>query len=121
MAGIARVGDILGSGGLLTFPFSPDVFVNGRPVALFGCIYTPHPCCGAKGCPPTHCFGPTFDIPAGVTVNGLPPITKGGFGLCGHKVRTASDDVIILGGALGGFGGLIGGIAAGAASSAAFG
>lgn len=101
MPGIARVGDILGPGGLLTAPASPNVFVNGRPVALFGCIYTKHPCCGAKGCPPTHCGGPTFDIPAGVTVNGIPPITKLGIGLCGHGVKTASSDVIIAGGLLG--------------------
>ena len=98
MAGIARVGDILGPGGVLTAPFSPDVFVNGRPVALLGCIYTAHPCCGAKGCPPSHCFGPTFAIPEGVYVNGLPPITKGSRGLCGHTVSTASSDVIISGG-----------------------
>ena len=98
MAGIARVGDILGLGGVLTAPFSPDVFVNGRPVALEGCVYTAHPCCGAKGCPPTHCFGPTFSLPAGVYVNGLPPITKGSIGLCGHTVMTASDDVVIASG-----------------------
>ena len=42
MPGAARVGDILGPGGVLTAPFSPDVFVNGRPVALFACVYTPH-------------------------------------------------------------------------------
>ena len=102
MPGIARVGDILGPGGVLTAPFSPDVTVNGRPVALEGCVYTAHPCCGLKGCPPTHCFGPTFAIPAGVTVNGLPPIVKGSLGLCGHSVSTASQDVIISGGGLGG-------------------
>ena len=98
MPGIARVGDILGPGGVLTAPFSPDVYVNGRPVALEGCAYTPHPCCGDEGCPPEHCFGVTFSIPAGVYVNGLPPIVKGSIGLCGHKVVTASDNVIIAGG-----------------------
>jgi uncharacterized Zn-binding protein involved in type VI secretion len=108
MAGIARLGDILGPGGVLVGPVSPNVFVNGRPVALFGCTYTPHPCCGAEGCPPTHCFGPTFDVPAGVTVNGLPPITKQGKGICGHGVQTASSDVIIKGG---GMGGALGGLA----------
>lgn len=106
MPGIARVGDILGPGGVLTAPFSPDVFVNGRPVALEGCVYTAHPCCGAKGCPPTHCFGPTFAMPAGVYVNGVPPITKGSTGICGHSVSTASDNVIISGGGL--FSSLIG-------------
>jgi uncharacterized Zn-binding protein involved in type VI secretion len=109
MPGIARLGDILGPGGILVGPISPDVFVNGRPVALEGCVYTPHPCCGALGCPPTHCFGPTFAIPGGVYVNGLPPIVKGSIGLCGDTVKTASSDVIIAGGGLGGIAGLAAG------------
>jgi uncharacterized Zn-binding protein involved in type VI secretion len=99
MAGVARVGDILGKGGLLTAPFSPDVTVNGRPVALLGAVYTPHPPCSPKF--PLHCFGTTFAIPSGVTVNGLPPIVKGSIGLCGDTVKTASDDVIIAGGLIG--------------------
>ena len=106
MPGIARVGDILGPGGVLTAPVSPDVFVNGRPAALFGIVYTAHPCCGAKGCPPAHCGGPTFDSVYGVYINGIPPVTKSGKGLCGHGVKTASDDVIISGGlssSIGGF------------------
>lgn len=94
MPGAARVGDILGPGGVLTAPFSPDVTVNGRPVALLGCIYTPHPCCGVKGCPPAHCGGPTGTVVFGVQVNGLLPVVKGSPGLCGHTVRTASSDVI---------------------------
>lgn len=128
MGGVARVGDILGKGGLLTFPFSPDVTVNGRPVALEGCFYTPHPPCGPKD--PRHCFGPTFSIPNGVTINGLPPITKGSLGLCGDPVKTASSDVIVVGGALdavvglaagaalGGLGGEIGGLYSGVDVSA---
>jgi uncharacterized Zn-binding protein involved in type VI secretion len=104
MPGISRVGDILGPGGVLTFPCSFDVFVNGRPAALEGCIYTPHPCCGEPECPPTHCVGPTFALPSGVFINGLPPIVKGSIGLCGDVVKTASPDVIISGG--GGFGGM---------------
>lgn len=113
MAGIARVGDILGKGGILTSPFSPDVTVNGRPVALFGAIYTAHPPCSPKS--PAHCIGPTFDVPAGVTINGIIPITKSGKGLCGDGVKTASDDVIIVGG---GTGGMVGGFALGAAGKA---
>lgn len=101
--GIARVGDILGAGGLLTAPFSPDVTVNGRPVALLGCAYTAHPPCSPKF--PLHCFGPTFDTPAGVTVNGITPITKSGKGLCGDGVKTASQDVSIVGGGLAGMAG----------------
>lgn len=99
MAGIARVGDILGFGGILTAPFSPDVFVNGRPVALMGCVYTPHPPCGVPG-QEFHCVGPTLGIPEGVLINGLPPITKGSIGLCQDTVKTASGDVQIAGGLL---------------------
>lgn len=96
--GVARFGDILGRGGILVAPVSPDVTVNGRPVALEGCVYTPH-----WGCPkdPRHCVGPTFAVPEGVTVNGLPPITKGSIGLCLEPVTTASEDVFIAGTALG--------------------
>jgi hypothetical protein len=36
-----------------------------------------------------------------VYINGIPPVTKSGKGLCGHGVRTASDDVIISGGMAG--------------------
>lgn len=97
MAGIARMGDILGPGGMITGPFSPDVTVNNRPVALNGAGYSAHPCCGAKGCPPTHCFGTIVAIGTGVTVNGVPPLVKGSPGLCGHTVKTASSDVVIAG------------------------
>jgi hypothetical protein len=102
---VARVGDILGKGGLLTFPFSPDVTANGRPVALMGCIYTPHVGCGVDK---RHCIGPTFPFPAGVTVNGLFPITKGCYGLCLDKVMTGSDDVIIVGGIFAQIAGIVG-------------
>jgi hypothetical protein len=40
-------------------------------------------------------------MPAGVTFNGVPPLTKQGKGFCGHGVRTASNDVMIAGGLLG--------------------
>lgn len=94
MAGIARVGDIVGKGGILVGPFSPDVTVNGRPVALEACIFTPHPPCGPKG--PQHCFGIVLSIPSGVTVNGLPPLTKGSIATCKDPILTASTDVIII-------------------------
>ena len=90
----ARLGDILGPGGVLVFPVSPNVLVNGRPVALDQCTYTPHPCCGAKGCPPAHCFGTTKSIIRGTLVNGRPALTKGAIGKCGHRVQSASFDVI---------------------------
>ena len=96
MPGIARVGDTYGPGGVLTAPVSPNVLVNGRPVALNAVAYTPHPCCGAKGCPPSHCGGVVPGLQAvgfRVIVNGVPPVLKGDNGTCGHGVRTASRNV----------------------------
>jgi hypothetical protein len=97
---------MFGYGGIITAPASSSVTVNGRPVALFGAIYTPH-----WGCTPKtlqHCFGFVFDLPAGVSIEGQTPITKGGLGICGHKPTTASDDVFIIGGGLGIVGAILG-------------
>jgi len=103
---VVRQGDMFGYGGIITAPASSSVTVNGRPVALFGAIYTPH-----WGCTPKtlqHCFGFVFDLPAGVTIEGQTPITKGGMGICGHKPTTASSDVFIVGGGLGIAGAILG-------------
>ena len=103
---VVRQGDMFGYGGIITAPASSSVTVNGRPVALFGAIYTPH-----YGCTPKtfiHCFGFVFDLPAGVTIEGQTPITKGGLGICGHKPTTASSDVFIVGGGLGIAGAILG-------------
>lgn len=96
MAGIARVGDIVGLGGILVGPFSPDVTVNGRPVALTGCAYTPHGACFSVPPVVPHCFGVVGSIPSGVTVNGIPPLTKGSIAFCLDPVLTASSDVIMI-------------------------
>lgn len=109
--GVVRVGDILGPGGIIGAPCSPGIFVNGRPAALVGAVYSPHPCCGVKKCPPTHCFGSVLDAPVGVFFDGLPPLTKSGIGICGHPVSIASPDVIVSDGSMLG---LAMGIAAGA-------
>jgi len=98
MPGIARVGDAYGPGGVLTAPVSPNVIVNGRPVALDSVAYTSHPCCGAKGCPKSHCGGVVFATQARgfrVIVNGVPPVLRGDRGTCGHNVRTASSTVLV--------------------------
>lgn len=99
MPGIARVGDIVGKGGILTAPFSPSVTVNDRPVALIGCVFTPHPPCA----PPyfiEHCLGVVFGLDNGVTVDGMIPLTGSSIGTCGDKVMTSSGDVTIAGGLL---------------------
>lgn len=96
MPGIARTGDVYGPGGVLTTPVSPNVLVNGRPVALNAVVYTAHPCCGELGCPPSHCYGIVPGVTAlgfRVLVNGVPPVLLGDKGTCGHAIRTASENV----------------------------
>lgn len=103
---VVRLGDLFGMGGIVTVPASSSVTVNGRPVALQGAIYTPH-----IGCTPTtpqHCIGVIFDVPAGVTIEGSTPLTKGAKGICGHSPMTASDDVFIIGGGFGVLGAVAG-------------
>lgn len=111
--GLVRIGDILGPGGLVIGNSSSSVTVNGRPVALLGCAYTPHLGCTPKK--PLHCFGTIIDFPGGLTIEGQTPLTKGGKGICGHGIQTASDDVISMGG--GGLLGTIVGLALGALGS----
>lgn len=95
MAGIARIGDIYGKGGVVIGNASSSVTVNGRPVALEGANFTPHFKCGPAG--PQHCFGVIFGSGRGVTIEGQAPLTKGSKGTCGESVMTASSDVIIKG------------------------
>lgn len=96
---VVRVGDLFGMGGIVLYPATSSVTVNGRPVATFGALYTPHLGCTPKT--PQHCVGMIFDAPAGVTMDGQIPLTKGAIGICGHSPTTASDDVIIVGGGFG--------------------
>lgn len=107
-AGVVRTGDILGPGGVVMAPAAFDVLTNGRPTAIIGAAYTPHPCCGEKKCPPTHCKGTILDLPSGVYANDKPVLTRNGLGICGHKVQTASTDVFVVGGSqLAGIGSLL--------------
>ena len=112
MAGIAREGDTYGTIGLIFGRSSPDVTVNGQPVALDMSFYTPHLCCGISPKCLLHCFGVIFGDGAGVTVNGVAPLVKGCKGICGHSVSSASNNVIIIGaGGGGGLGGMALGLA----------
>lgn len=91
MPGVARQGDALGIGGILTAPSSSTVTVNDRSVALQGCIYTAHLGCSPRR--PQHCFGSTVGISYGVTIEDQTPLTIGSTGTCGHSVGTGSLDV----------------------------
>ena len=111
--GLAREGDLLGPGGVMVGNAASSVEVNGRPVALTGIFFTPHPPCSPKKF--LHCFGIVFDFDGGLEIEGQIPVTKGGKGTCGHGVQTASEDVLSMGG--GGFLGVIVGMALGALGS----
>lgn len=117
MTGIARENDAYGMGGFIFGRSSPDVEVNGRPVALDMSMYSPHICCGFSPKCVLHCFGVVFGEDAGVTVNGVAPLVQGSTGLCGHSVSDASENVIIVGaggsGLLGSALGIAGGFVAG--------
>jgi hypothetical protein len=91
MPGVARQGDGLGIGGILTLPSSSTVTVNDISVALQGCIYTPHLGCSPRR--PQHCFGSTVGISYGVTIEDQVPLTLGSIGTCGHPVVSCSLDV----------------------------
>lgn len=97
MPGIARQGDIVGPGGVLTAPLSSDTNVNGRPVVLHRVVYTAHACCGDSGCD-IHCNGAVSgakSAAASVYVNGVPFVLLTDTADCGHTVVTASQDTII--------------------------
>lgn len=96
---VVRVGDLFGMGGVVLYPATSSVTVNGRPVATFGAAYTPHLGCTPKT--PQHCVGVIFDMPAGVTMDGQIPLTKGAKGICGHSPMSSSEDVFIVGGGFG--------------------
>lgn len=91
---VCRVGDKNSAGGVI-LTGDPTVLVNGRPIAVIGASVTPHPCCGAKGCPPTHCHAVTTSQNATVLVGGKPVVTVGDLDTCMHPRAGGSFDVII--------------------------
>ena len=93
MAGIQRVGDANGAGGVITGPGSPNVRMNGRPISLSGDSVSPHPCCGRKGCPPIHCYATTVGSSNTVRANGQSLVLTGDVDTCGHARAGGSTDV----------------------------
>lgn len=91
---VQRVGDANVVGGVI-LTGSPSVLVNGRPIATLGSKVTPHPCCGAKGCPPTHCAALTTSTNYSVLVNGVPVTTSGDIDTCGHPRGIGSTTVLV--------------------------
>jgi uncharacterized Zn-binding protein involved in type VI secretion len=91
---VCRVGDKNEAGGVI-LNGDPTVLVNFRPIAVLGASVTPHPCCGAQGCPPTHCAAQTITTNYTVLVGGKPVVTLGDTDTCGHTRVGGSFDVII--------------------------
>jgi uncharacterized Zn-binding protein involved in type VI secretion len=91
---VCRVGDKNAAGGVI-LNGDATVLVNNRPVAVLGGSVTPHPCCGKKGCPPTHCSAKTTSKNASVLVNGKPIVTFGDVDTCGHSRLGGSTNVIV--------------------------
>lgn len=91
---VCRVGDKNAAGGIILVG-DPSVLVNGRPIAVFGAKVSPHPCCGRKGCPPTHCSAKTTSTNGAILVNGKPVVTLGDIDTCGHSRLGGSTNVIV--------------------------
>ena len=91
---VQRVGDRNAAGGVI-LAGEATVLVNNRPVAVIGARVTPHPCCGAKGCPPVHCAASTTSTNGAVLVNGKPIVTLGDVDTCGHSRVGGSPNVVV--------------------------
>ena len=91
---VQRVGDRNSAGGLILRGDS-TVLVNGRAVAVQNAPVSPHPCCGARGCPPVHCSAKTQSSSGGIVVNGIPLILFNDTDTCGHTRVGGSPDVVV--------------------------
>ena len=94
MPAVQRVGDRNSAGGVVTNG-DGSVLINGRSVAIQGASVSAHPCCGQKGCPPTHCNAKTQANNSTVLVNGVPLVLTGDVDTCGHPRAGGSADVIV--------------------------
>lgn len=92
--GVQRLGDPNVVGGVVVAG-EASVLVNFRPAAVLGARVTPHPCCGAEGCPPIHCAAQTTSTNFTVLINGRPVVTDGDIDTCGHSRIAGSVDVIV--------------------------
>ena len=91
---VQRVGDPNVVGGIILVG-DPTVLVNGRPIAVLGASVTPHPCCGAKGCPPIPCAAVTPSSNYTVLAGGKPVVTSGDLDTCGHPRAVGSLTVLV--------------------------
>jgi uncharacterized Zn-binding protein involved in type VI secretion len=94
MPAVQRVGDQDSAGGVI-LNGDNTVLINGRAVAIQGASVSAHPCCGQKGCPPTHCNAKTQANNSSVLVNGVPLVLTGDIDTCGHARAGGSADVAV--------------------------
>ena len=94
MPAIQRVGDANGAGGVAQVGVA-SVRINGRAVIVEGNSVTPHPCCGAKRCPPIHCSATTTNGSGTVRAGGIAIVYTGSSDTCGHARAGGSPDVRI--------------------------
>lgn len=92
MPNAQRVGDANGAGGVAQVG-APTVRVNGRPIIIQGNPVTPHPCCGARRCPPVHCSAKTSGGSGTVRATNIQIIRTGDSDTCGHARAGGSGDV----------------------------
>lgn len=91
---VQRVGDQNSAGGLI-LRGDATVLVNGRNIAVQNAPVSPHPCCGAQGCPPVHCNAQTQASIGEILVNGIPLIILNDTDTCGHTRVGGSPDVVV--------------------------
>lgn len=91
---VQRVGDQNSAGGLI-LRGDNTVLVNGRAIAVQNSPVSPHPCCGARGCPPVHCNAQTRASSSNILINGLPLIILNDTDTCGHNRVAGSPDVVV--------------------------
>jgi uncharacterized Zn-binding protein involved in type VI secretion len=91
---VQRVGDRNSAGGLI-LRGDNSVLVNGRAIAVQNAPVSPHPCCGAQGCPPIHCNAQTRATIGTILVNGIPLIVLNDTDTCGHPRVGGSPNVVV--------------------------
>lgn len=87
---VARLGDMNIAGGIIFFPVSTNVTVNGRPVATVGSMVFPHAPFKAQHAAPSVILIGSFSV----TVNNKPIATTGSMTTCGHPIGLGSLDVM---------------------------
>jgi uncharacterized Zn-binding protein involved in type VI secretion len=91
---VQRVGDQNSAGGVI-LNGDNTVLVNGRAIAIQGASVSAHPCCGQRGCPPTHCNAKTQTKNSQVLVNGRPLVITDDTDTCGHARAGGSPNVTV--------------------------